>query len=198
MDIIAKAALEEIPKITSALVIVLAGWFVGNRISIAWNLKQKRKEYDLESARDFHQLYGEFFAIWKLWNYFIRDIGEKALQGGSRWDLLSRASQAEGKLESMLVRICCDRAVSDDEIEALGQFRQIYQQLREAIRDNKPLPWDSSEHDDYISFKQLAPKVASIIVGVQSQRKSRLFGETLVKITSNRWEHHIRYQEKEH
>jgi len=55
------------------------------------------------------------------------------------------------------------REVTDKkDVETLGRFRHRYQQLRQSIRDNVPLPWDHSEYSDYVEFKTLAPQVAAI------------------------------------
>src|SRR5262249_17841079 len=137
-----------------------------------------------DAARDFHQLYGEFFALWKLWNYSFGDPGSQAAPGTSRWELLDRACKTEGKLEAMFVGLAASqRPLTNKEIEALGRFRQRYQQLREAIRDNVLLKWDHSRHPDYVEFKMLAPQVAAIIV-----RSGRVRRELLLKITSNVYE----------
>lgn len=183
------ATVKEIPKLISSLVLLGLAWFVGQRLTVAWNLRQKRKEYDLTTARDFHALYGEFFAIWKLWNYYVRDIGSESLAGASLWELLKRACDAEGKLESTLVRLACERPLTDKQIEILGTFRQLYQQFRESIRDKKPLEWDSSTHPDYVAFKTLATKVASLIVDDEEfSIGSDNSAAALIKITSNVWE----------
>ena len=55
--------------------------------------------------------------------------------------------------------------------------------LREAIRDNKALEWDSSDHPNYLEFKRLAPQVAAIIIG-----ERLLNNELMRKITSNIYE----------
>jgi hypothetical protein len=189
MDVLADATLKELPKLAASLVLLGLAWFVGQRLTIAWNLRQKQKEHDLATARDFHALYGEFFATWKLWNYYVRDVGAESLEGASRWNLLDRACKAEGKLESTLVRLACKRSLDDKDIELLGRFRQIYQQLREAIRDNRPLEWDYSEHPDYVMFKTLAPQVASLIVGRGTPFSARgAASRVLMDITSNKWE----------
>jgi hypothetical protein len=169
----------EIPKLVSALLLLGLAWFAGQRLSVHWNLKQKQKEYDLATAREFHVLYGEFFAIWKLWNYFIDDIGQKALPGATRWSLLDRACSAEGKLESTLVRSACERVLASEDIEVLGRFRQLYQQLRESIRDNEPLGWNYQEHPDYLAFKTMAPQVSSLIL-----QRHRAPSHFLIEITS--------------
>ncbi|PTB17302.1 hypothetical protein C9I57_28490 [Trinickia symbiotica] len=179
----------EIPKLTSSVVLLALAWFVGQRLTVAWNLRQKQKENDLATARDFHALYGEFFAIWKLWNYYVRDVGAKSLEGASRWALLVRACEAEAKLETTFVRLACEQRLKPDDIAVLGHFRQVYQQLRQAIRDNRPLAWDSATHADYLLFKTLAPQVASLIVGESGLAGDRdVAASVLVEITSNKWE----------
>jgi hypothetical protein len=121
--------------------------------------------------------------LWKLWNYYTRDLGAEALPGASRWELLDRACKSEARLESMIVRLASQRALTGRDIETLGRFRQRYQQLRESIRDNVALEWDHSEHPDYIEFKTLAPQVAAIIAG-----SGRAGKEQLMKITSNMYQ----------
>jgi hypothetical protein len=88
MQDISAAFVGEVPKFASGLCLLVIGWFVGQRLTVLWNLRQKYKEYDLETAREFHTLYGEFFAIWKLWDYYLKDATMKA--EGSRWSLLDR------------------------------------------------------------------------------------------------------------
>jgi hypothetical protein len=119
------AGLKEIPKLASALILLGLAWFVGQRISMSWSLRQKRKENELATARDLHALYGEFFAIWKLWNYYIRYVGAELLPNMSRSGLLDRTCSAEGRLESMLVRLACEGELGRSEVEVLGQFRHF-------------------------------------------------------------------------
>ena len=173
----------EIPKLLTTLIFLGLGWVIGKRLTVLWSRQQKENEQDLDAARDFHALYGDFFALWKLWNYFVRDLGSEALPGGSRWELLDRACRSEARLESTLVRLASEKPLTGKDIDTLGRFRQRYQQLRESIRDNVPLAWDHSEHPDYLEFKTLAPQVAAIIVGTGSVRR-----ELLTKITSNMYE----------
>ena len=72
------------------------GWFIGRRLTILWTSRQRENELSAATEREFLDLYGEFFALWKLWNYFTRDIGAEKLAGLSRAALLDRACQAEG------------------------------------------------------------------------------------------------------
>ena len=185
MALLTTAILQEVPKFLGSFILLLLAWFVGQRLTVKWSLHQKEKEYDLQTARDFHLLYGEFFAVWKLWNYYLRDVGQKAFPESSHGALLDRACLAEGKLEAILVRVASNKNLADDEVEALGRFRQIYQHLRESIRDSVPLDWRHAENPEYVAFKSYAPKINSIIVGQQkNSRQSRI-----LEITSNKWEH---------
>src|SRR3954466_14466375 len=133
MEALSQAALSEIPKFSSSLVLLGLAWFVGQQLSVFWNLKQKQKENDLATAREFHSLYGEFFAIWKAWNFLAEDREARSLPGASRWSLYDRACVAEGKLESTLVRLSCERHLQPADIEELAKFRQLYQELRQSI-----------------------------------------------------------------
>ena len=99
----------EIPKLITYLLFLGAGWYIGKRLTASWAYSQKQAEQDLTAAADFHGLYGDFFAIWKLWNYFVRRGGTTEFQGGSRWDLLDRASRAEAKLEATLIRLASQK-----------------------------------------------------------------------------------------
>lgn len=168
--------------ILSSLLLAI-GWYIGRRLTILWTSRQRENERSASAEREFLDLYGEFFALWKLWNYFTRDIGPDKLAGLSRAALLDRACQAEGRLESIIVRLASSRPLSTPDIEKLAQFRQLYQQIRATIRDNEALAWDSSEHPDYVRFKTLAPDVAAIIVG-----NHRVASSQMQKITANIYE----------
>lgn len=102
--------------------------------------------------------------------------------------MLDRACEAEGSLESTLVRLACERSLGARDVELLGRFRQLYQRLRESIRDDRPLAWDHAEHPEYVAFKTLAPQVAALIVGRDAAIANRGDRSTaLLDITSNRW-----------
>lgn len=184
--------LETIKFLLNLLVAVTTlslGWLVGQRLTHNWNIRQKRKELDLSNAKEFQSLYGEFFAVWKLWNYLRKDIGESKLPGASRWELLKRACSAEASMEATFVRLASERNLSEDQIEALGQFRQLYQQLREAIRDDLPLNWNRSEHPDYVNFKKLGVQITHFIMSEsQLDVSTEKHEQALKEITSNRRE----------
>ena len=103
----------------------------------------------------------------------------------TRWSLLERACAAEGALESIFVKLSSERVLSESDIEILGRFRQAYQQLRESIRDNKPIGWWGNNQTEYLSFKRLAFLTACIILSDRSRDRTE---EALSKITANTWE----------
>lgn len=196
-DLIIQESIKAIPNLVIALITLFLGWFVGSKISSQWALIQRRKELDLETAQAFYKLYGEFFALWKLWNYFIRDVGTEALREASRWELLNRACTAESGVESLLVRLASERKLSSDDLELLGKFRQAYQQLRGAIKNNEPLKWDWSNHPDYLAFKNLGAKVAFLILSGNFRKSKNSVDamRALQQITDNQWEY--KWSEKE-
>lgn len=158
---------------------------VGKRLVIYWDLRQKQRENDLAAAQEFHRLYSEFLAVWKLWNNYL-EISPSVVEG--RKELLFRACTAEGELESLFVRLASSRKLDEEQIGLLGRFRQGYQSLREAISDGKALDWRASSDPKYIAFKKLATGVALLIVSEQQPADSVARAAALIRITSNEWE----------
>ena len=172
---------------------LLGSALVGTRISAAWNVRQKRKELDLATARDFHDIYGEFFAIWKTWRFVIQNqsAGTGDLANLDRATLLVRVCDVEGRLESIFVRLSCERVLDVADVECLGRFRQLFQQLREAIFSSRELNWFSSEHPEYAAFKRLAVRVAMLIDDDRARPTPDAAEGSLRRITSNKWEQHV-------
>jgi hypothetical protein len=175
------------PATGAALAAVLA-WLVGTGISARWSVWQRRRESALSAVAEFCRLYGEFFSIWKLWNYSLREHTKPP--DGARWDLLERAASAEAGVEALLVRLTCEARLVAREVEIAGKFRQAYQQLREAIRDGTELDWYKHDLPEYLAFKRLAASFALLVSTMDRRgRPSEAQAATaLVDITSNRWE----------
>lgn len=186
---------QDIISTLSSILVVLVTlgltWFVGQRLTVHWAIRQKRRELELAAANEFYRLYGEFFAVYKLWSYLSRDkesVLPEAFQT-IRWELLQRASSNEGALESLFVKLAAERKLTDREVEILGRFRQAFQSLREAIRDSKDVGWYYQEHPKYLSLKRLAYLTACII-NSESLKYVGAFGSSnsLETITSGVWE----------
>lgn len=60
-----------------AIIVIVIGWFIGNRITTDWNLKQKRRETDIDNLQQFYSLYGEFKEMCKIWRVIKKDLIEK-------------------------------------------------------------------------------------------------------------------------
>ncbi len=151
---------------------------------------QKQRELQLEAAARFYDLYGEFFAVWKLWS--ATKSGRVATENphASRVELHRRACVAEGGVEAVLVRLAAEYPLGPAEVEMLGKFRQAYQSIREAIRADRELSWGASDHPEYAAFKRLACGVAALLsanppTGLPTAQAS---AAALSDITDNRWE----------
>jgi hypothetical protein len=173
--------------IVSTVTLVL-GWQFGQRLTYRWNVKQKRREVQLSVSQAFYSAYGEFFAVWKLWNRADRNAPDFEPRG---WELHKRAAAAEATVEAMLVKFSTEQPLTSSQIRILGSFRQAFQQLRQAIRNNKLLPWNSSSQPEYVAFKTLACEVATLLNAEWTDNRpvARDASNQLKEITSNEWEH---------
>lgn len=172
-------------------------WFIGQRISYLWNIRQKQKELDLISAREFYDLYGKFFSLWKLWNSSFTDpwcsapyMSLDELPEKFRWYSFEEACKIESRMEAIFVQVSGSKALKIRDVEVLGKFRQGFQQIRETIRSNDRLAWDSATHPEYLAFKHLGTEVGEILskrrnTKFKNERCNVLFQEC---ITCNIWE----------
>lgn len=176
-----------------AAITLSLGWFVGQRLTVYWAIRQKHRELELAAVNEFYKLYGEFFAVWKLWAYYLDSIGSGEKPESSdttRWELLKRATAAEGALESVFVKLSSEKRLANEDIEVLGKFRQAYQQLRESIRDHADLGWSYQTHPEYLTFKRLAHLTARLILsdiqpGLRAKDQAT---DALENITASAWE----------
>ncbi len=172
--------------ITVSIVTLGLGWLVGQRLTVYWAIRQKRREIEISTLHEFYRLYGEFFSIWKQWAYCCNPPdGQMTILDTTRWSLMERACAAEGTMESIFVTLSCNKMLSDYEIKTLGKFRQAFQSLRESIRDNQDINWWYQNQPEYLSFKRLAYLTACIIGSYKSNNE---VNDALERITSNEWE----------
>jgi uncharacterized protein with ACT and thioredoxin-like domain len=66
-EVLWEATVKAVPTLGVALLTLLLGWLVGTRITSRWEEDKKRRELRLEALSRFYELYGEFYAVWKLW-----------------------------------------------------------------------------------------------------------------------------------
>jgi hypothetical protein len=191
-----------IASIVGPVVALLLAWLLGNFLATRWDLIKKRTELDLSALEQFYQLYGEFFELWKVWDSKADTAGTE-----DRLTLLSRAASAEGRLESLFIRVAGQRVLSGEQIHRLGSFRQIYQYLRSAIKKNVSLRstggWSGSGDTTYAAFKGLAASIAvdlrPLRLSMRGDRNLPTASESVVSlraITSNVYETWVRDNER--
>jgi hypothetical protein len=185
--------IKTLPSAVLTLVTLGLGWVVGNQLTHYWAVRQKRRESQLAAAEQFQQVYGEFFAVWKLWRLHQKGEGPEG-PTSPRWELLHRAAAAEAKLEAINIKLATECALNADDLHALGRFRQAVQQIRKAIHDRTKLPWTWSEQSDYLVFKEMACRVSGLLATIDpdSPPTPRQAYEALRLITTNWWETHWR------
>jgi hypothetical protein len=159
-----------------ALVAVVSVAVLGGAAGFLWNKASRRRELDLGAVAAFRATYGEWFVAWKGWESAHRAHPER-VPDETRETLLASATSVEGRFEALTLKITTDRYLSDEEIDRLGRFRQGYQQLRESIRSDRPLPFRLQFDDDkvaaYATFKALSVDFATLLRG-RGLRSGRL------------------------
>lgn len=177
--------------LVGVLLTLTGGWLVTTRVTDRWDRVKKARELDLAAAQDFQRLYGEFFAVWKIWAAVNEGAHSAERPNGMAWALLERASVMEGGIEALLAKVCAERILSDSDIEALGSLRQAFQQLRETIRHNRNLPWYSSGTAEYVALKNLAVFMSGLLTRGKSARRlppPEAAATAFRSITDNRFE----------
>ena len=183
-------ALEGIKAVIALSALAL----VGQRVIAYWDIRKKRLELDITAANQFHQLYGEFKTVWRLWKIF-NDNTDVQFPDDTRAELLKRATTAESGIEAITVKLATERALSDSEINTLGLFRQAYQLVREAIRYDQSLNWQWNS-PEYVLFNNLASDVARMISSNEKIKrptsdKARINFQKITRIRREAWEAEI-------
>lgn len=161
---------------------------VGGGLTAYWAFRQKRRELELLELGRFYDHYGKFLSVLRMWNTF-KSYPSIIPPENARWTLLTQANEAEAGIESILVRLASQRRLKKSDQERLGKFRQSFQTLRESIREDDLIKWSSSNHPDYIAFKEGACYLASLLSRRrwwQRPRRTEAI-KSLLEITSNKW-----------
>ncbi len=170
-EVLWEATVKAVPTLGVALLTLLLGWLVGTRITSRWEEDKKRRELRLEALSRFYELYGEFYAVWKLWSIHKKStqyLPTHERESKTTWELLERAAEVEGGFESLLVRVTQERILDPIDIQNLARFREGYQSLRESIRINATLDWKANPNkgepaQKYREFKNLAANLAHLL-----------------------------------
>ena len=182
-----KAFVTAATSILTTLIVLGVGLFVGQKITARWNMRIKQRELDLDAIRLVRSLYGEFLSTQRLWNYYcehrqVTVLDDRGLK------LFNRACMAEGKMEAILMKVASERKLTSEQLDALGLYRQGYQQLRESIQESGSLSWNRSEHPEYVAFKRGCRTMINVLSEVMSQAASSSKFEYITSnIHETRW-----------
>ncbi len=153
----------ELFKSLLSLFLLAMTWVVGQRIIASWELRKKRNELDVAAAERFQQLYGELKEVARLWRSAKRPKGDApVLPAGLQWDLVARATSAESKYETLVIKLSTERRLTGNEIKTLGLFRQAVQEVRDSIRKGEIVP-ASGLGGEYLAFNDLAAEVTCLV-----------------------------------
>ncbi len=150
-----------------SIISLLGVWFVGNAIATRWQIVKREKEIVLETAQKFYDTYGEFYAVWKIWNHHVR--GQKAagdiISKKIGLELFKRASEMEGDIEATLLKMAAEFHLTDINCQELGELRQAFGLVRYCINHKVEIPFT---HDGHALYKEL--KFLSSSFGTQLTR----------------------------
>jgi hypothetical protein len=153
----------ELFKTAASLLVLAAGWFVGQRIIVGWDIRKKRQELDIAAAERFQSLYGELKEVSRTWRSAKKgDENSPQPPKDLQWSLLLQSTKAESQFESIVIKLATERALSETEIRAIGLFRQTCQHIRESIQKNE-LTESSAFGAAYLLLNDLAAEVTCII-----------------------------------
>ena len=167
-------------------------WLIGDRLSFQWELRRKYRELDVESLQEFYRLYGEFFALLKLWDAWKRRGQAEATDEAALQQILQRATDAEGRVEALLLKIASERHLDANQRDVLGAFRQGYQILRESMREDRAVEWNYANYEPYAAFKTLACVISNLLSSNRPLRSQPTSAESSIQafaqITSHAYE----------
>ena len=168
---------QELIKTGLTIVTLGVGWLLGQRIIAYWDLKKKRQGLDIETATQFHRLYGEFKDISRLWRAYRYEGKKLEYPAAFPIELLGRASAAEGGVEAIVLKLATEKNLEEEDIKTLGLFRQAYQELRVAIRGDMSFEW-TREAPEYVLYNDLASETACIISWAKARQMSVFWDKT--------------------
>ena len=167
--------MQELPKLLTAFFVAALAWFVGSRITAAWDMRKKRGEFDVLLAKEFYTLIASFKSVAREWDAHLRlkpaaNALEMASWETARVALAKRALDAETSMESILLKLVTERVGREGLREAerskrqhsLSLFRVAFRSLRETIEEGQKSPpgWGNPE---FWLFNRLAGEISRIV-----------------------------------
>ncbi|HEY0605386.1 MAG TPA: hypothetical protein VGD58_20865 [Herpetosiphonaceae bacterium] len=160
----------ELLKTGLSLGLLIVTWLLGQRIIAFWDIRKKQQEIDTAAAAQFQQLYGDLKEVARLWRE-VSKIQDHPFSTPPdiRWQLLVRATSAEGRFEAVVMKLATERLLEEKEIKSIGLFRQASQDLREAIREGRSLP-AIRFGGGYTLFNNLAAEITCLLANNRSTK----------------------------
>lgn len=144
--------MQELPKLLTAFFVAALAWFVGSRITAAWDMRKKRGEFDVLLAKEFYTLIASFKSVAREWDAHLRlkpaaNAPEMASWETARVALVKRALDAETSMESILLKLVTEGVGREGLREperskrqhSLSLFRVAFRSLRETIEGGRSL-----------------------------------------------------------
>ena len=167
--------MQELPKLLTVFFVAALAWFVGSRITAAWDMRKKRGEFDVLLAKEFYTLVASFKSVAREWEAHHRlkpatNSNEMTSWETARVALAKRALDAETSMESILLKLVTE-AIGREGLSAperskrqrsLSLFRVVFRNLRETIEGGQKSPpgWG---HPEFWLFNRLAGKISRIV-----------------------------------
>jgi hypothetical protein len=169
------ALVGELPKLLTAVIVAALAWFVGSRITAAWDMRKKRGEFDILLAKEFYTVVASFKAVAREWEAHLRlkpaaNTNEMAVWETARIALAKRALDAETSMESILLKLVTEGAGAEGTSgsekhkrqRSLSLFRVAFRNLRETVEKGQDSPpgWG---HPEFWLFNRLAGEISRIV-----------------------------------
>jgi hypothetical protein len=178
---------KAVTPLLAALIAVGGAAFLTNR----YERSRKREEFDRSTMEELAALYGQVFGVWKAWEAYRAAPGLD-VDGEGPWELLTKAADAEGRLEALLVRIAADRPLTDTDIRMLAGLRQSFKAVRKAIRAQRTVGWTRSASSEYIALKTYTTYAAVLLASErrgQTPPAPNMAVDAFLQISNPEYEH---------
>lgn len=181
-----------IAAVVGPIVALAVAGLVGNELAARSERRRKLRDLDLDLLHEFYRLYGEFFALLKLWDAWKRRGNSAATDPDGFGRILERSANAEGRVEALLLKVASERTPTCSEQDLLGAFRQCHQSLRESVGRDEAVEWNRANFEPYAAFKALACAVSQLLSSERSahwdQLEPREAIDAFRQVTSNTYE----------
>jgi hypothetical protein len=187
------AVVQEIPKLATTLIGLGLAWYVGLKITAAWDLRKKRGEFDVLLAGEFYGVVANFKAAAREWEALLKgkpaqpqpsgpnpsdddrkriEEHEKKLAGWEplRVDLARRALEAETNMESILLKLVTEGLDFDGaDGEKLASRQRSLSLFRLAFRNLRETIEEGTKkppgwgHPEFWLFNRLSGEISRVI-----------------------------------